>query len=156
MSVDGTYCSIRNSRPFSSVWYSHKLNGPVLRYDLEVGTKLGLIVCVNGNFAAGHYSDVNIFREDLKEKWAEDKFVIADDGYGDARGVNGLDVPDYMHYHSAVRARHETLNSKLKRFNVLTRTFRHERPLHVLCFHAVANITQTVISLEEPLFQLPW
>lgn len=121
-----------------------------------MGTTFELIVWVNGPFYAGHYSDVKIYQEYLKEKLAEDEFVIEDDGYDDATVLNGLDVPDYMHNRSEVRARNEAVNGKRNRLNVLTRTFRHDRRLHVLCFNAVENILQEVILLEEQLLQLNW
>lgn len=98
-----------------------------------------------GNFRIWRSDD-----EDLKEWLGEDEYVIVDSGYDDVSVLNGLDVPDYIHYQSAVRVRHEMVNGKLKRFKVLTSLFRYDRWLQTLCFHAVANITNTVIKSEEP------
>lgn len=51
-------------------------------------------------------------------------------------------------------ARHETVNSRIKQFAVLTNAFRHDLDLHYKCFHAVANITQLMIENDEPLYQV--
>lgn len=111
---------------------------------------------MNGPFAAAEHPDISIYKSNLKDRLGEDEYVISDAGYADATVLNGLDVPEYMDYHSAVRARHEVVNWKLKSFNVLRNNFRHGIELHTLCFHAVANLTQVVIMMEEPLFDLPW
>lgn len=111
---------------------------------------------MNGSVSAGEFPDIKIYKDDVKERLGEDECVIADSVYDDALVLNGLDMPDYMHYYSAVRAGHGMVNGKLKRFKVLTSLFRHYRWFHTLCFHAVGSITQTVINIEEPLFQLPW
>lgn len=80
---------------------------------------------------------------------------MADNVYNDETVLNGCNVPDDLSYQSAVRALHEMVNGELKRFYVLTTLFRHKRRRKTLCFHAVANITQTLIVLDETLFALP-
>lgn len=49
-------------------------------------------------------------------------------------------------------SRHETVNGRLKRFQVLHMPLRHELQFHADCFYAVSNITQFVIDMEEPFF----
>lgn len=53
---------------------------------------------------------------------------------------------------SLLRARHETVNLRLKRFNILSSRFRHKLELHGICFHAVPQIVQTALVCDEPLF----
>jgi hypothetical protein len=53
------------------------------------------------------------------------------------------------------RARHETVNGRFKQFNCLGR-FRHDKELHVYCFHAIAVITQIAITHGEPLYDIDY
>lgn len=106
------------------------------------------MVWVKGAYAAEEWSDVNIYKEGLEHTLLENEYGIGDAGHEDSTILNWLDVADFIQYHSAVKARHDMVYGKLKRFNVLTTTFRHDRRLHVLWFHAVANITQKVIILD--------
>ena len=64
MSVDGTDCAINESRPFLSKWYSHKLNGPAVRYEVAVSLK-GEIVAVNVPYEDGTNPDIKFFRNGL-------------------------------------------------------------------------------------------
>ncbi len=81
-----------------------------------------------------------------------DELTLADKGYQDARYfVN----PGNIQYCKQLLARHETINSRLKIFGVLGKTFRHKPALHPRCFHAVANLTQLVVKHEHPLFHVP-
>ena len=53
---------------------------------------------------------------------------------------------------AVARARHETINRKLKQFGCLARKWRHSKEKHGSMFMAVANITHMVMSvggLEE-------
>ena len=51
-----------------------------------------------------------------------------------------------------LRARHEALNGRLKRFYVLTDTFRNDVCKHSSCFRAVLNITQLTHEHEPSFF----
>lgn len=50
------------------------------------------------------------------------------------------------------RARHETVNGVIKKWQVLTQKFRHDRKLHRHCFVAVAVLVQ--LSFEQG--EGPW
>ena len=56
--------------------------------------------------------------------------------------------------HKRIRARHEIVNGKLKRFKVLRDKFRHSLRFHAYCSFAVQNIVKILIDEEEPLFAL--
>lgn len=53
-----------------------------------------------------------------------------------------------------ILARHETLNSRIKRFACMRERFRHPLYLHPRLFHAVVNLTQLMIENSEPLFPI--
>lgn len=43
MPVDGTDFRIEEPKPFSSGWYSHKFNGPGVRYEVGLAIQRGYI-----------------------------------------------------------------------------------------------------------------
>lgn len=162
MSVDGTDCPVMEPWPFDPQWYSHKFNGPGVKYELGVCIATGFIVWVNGPFHCG-VGDSTIFKGTLSGLLAEDEGVEVDGGYkGDASlknpNVNRSRVQRQQK--ATVRARHETVNGRLKQFNVLNIAFRHLKPRnemmpkHRLCFNAVAVITQLKFETGERPFDV--
>ena len=154
MSVDGTDFRIREPSPFSPSWYSHKFQGPGLRYEIGVGIFSGGIVWVNGPFPCGSWPDLKIAREALVHYLDQDEKVIADGGYrGDSHFLTPTGInDDFSRVMAVIRARHETVNGRFKSFNVLACTFRHSLGKHSQCFMAVANLVQVSLLTEAPLF----
>ena len=112
------------------------------------------ICWVSGPWPAGNFSDLRIFRQDMKDALDVGEYVIADGTYADEKC---LQPPRSTHSAysqlSQIRARHENVNGRLKIFNVLNLKFRHGLHRHRNCFMAVVNITS--LSLEsEPLFHI--
>ncbi len=68
-SVDGTDCPINEPSPYSSTWYSHKLNSAGLRYDIAVSTRKARIVSVSGPCPASSHSDPKILRTGIKQTY---------------------------------------------------------------------------------------
>lgn len=154
--MDGTDCPIAEPQPFCSDWYSHKINGPGLRYEIALSIYESKLVWVSGPFPAGKYTDLVIFRRNLKNQLDEHECVISDEIYKDYKCVrrgNLVDEDDNS-VHSNIRARHENLNEVIKNFNVLKTRFRHHQSLHSFCFHAVLRISQFIIEHENPLTDL--
>lgn len=154
ISVDGTDFIIYEPTPFSSQWFSHKSNGPALRYEVALSVHRAKIVWAFGPFAAGT-PDVTIFREKLKRKLEiADEFAISDNGYADERCIQppGQAHPNHSSF-ARVRARHENMNRRLKQFGVLSQRFRHDISKHKFCFIAVANLTNLTLA-EDPLFSI--
>ena len=81
--------------------------------------------------------------------------VIADLGYRDDKVIIPMPTTNMTDssLHKRIRARHETVNSRLKNFAVLRHIFRHDLELHSDCFYAALNITQLTLS-ELPLFSI--
>lgn len=152
MSVDGTDMPIQEPTPFNAKWYSHKLNGPAVRYEVGVSCASGDIIWLNGPFPAGANPDNKIFRETLKGELLPNEMVICDNGYTDSQALTKEDAADHEQYHSEIRARHETVNMRMKRFRVLTSKYRHQLKKHGICVNAVAQLAQLNIIVEEPLF----
>ena len=157
MSVDGTDCPIQEPQNFNKKWWSHKLNGAGVRYELGVSLDTGDIVWVHGPYPCGSNPDVTVFRKGMKTVLDNEERAIADKGYTDDMALTPDTVfsPIQSHLHSMLRARHETVNKRLKQFAVLNCKFRHALSYHGTCFHAVSRITQLALC-EEPLFDVPF
>lgn len=156
--MDGTDFRIQEPIPFNKKWFSFKHRGAGLRYEVGIALESGEIVWVHGPFPASK-SDLHIFRRGMKDALAPDERVVADKGYaGEISCYTPLSF-DFTHASSstcaALRARHETVNRRLKQFGVLSQRFRHHRSLHSFCFHAVANITQIMMEVN-PLFHVEY
>lgn len=160
MSVDGS--DFRACLSFWPGYYSHKFNSSGLRYEVALCIQTGWIVWINGPYPAGKWPDITIYRHRLKNHLLENEVVEADKGYrGDSTTVCPDDCLTFgewqLKFH--VRARHETVNKRMKDFKVLSDRFRHkvnrhDLSRHELCFTAVAIITQIHISTFEPLFSI--
>ena len=161
ISVDGTDCPVYEPSPFDRKMYSHKLDGPGVKYEVAVCIKTAKIVWINGPFIASK-NDTTIFTEGLSHLLYDDEGVEVDKGY---RGDNKMKRPgmgishDDRKMKSNARAQHEIVNGRLKHFGVLTTHFRHMKPnrdgmmkKHKLCFDAVAVITQLKFIFGESIF----
>lgn len=148
--------SIPEPTPWSSIWWSHKFNGPGLRYELAICIATGWIVGYNGPFECGSWPDLKIFRSRLKRLLGKYEKVIADRGYrGDPRVVIPDNARDETHEEemNTARARHETVNGRLKAWKCMAARFRHAKEKHHMVFRAVAVIEQLKIMNGRPPFQ---
>ena len=158
MSVDGTDCPIMEPSPFIPSWFSHKINRAGLRYELGLSGRKANIVWANGPFPCGAFSDVRIFRTRLKPLLGIEEFAIGESGYTDVRCVRAPHHTHALHRPlSLIRARHEIVNSHLKKFRVLSTRYRHDIHGHEYFFFAVLIVTHLELQ-NRPKFniQLSW
>jgi hypothetical protein len=156
VSVDGTDFLIPEPTPFSTKWWSHKCNGPAIRYEIAICIQTGHIVWIHGPFPCGEWPDIQITRDALIPSLDEDEMYVADERYVDGNGCaithnafGGL----WGHQMSVVRGQHEMCYGCFKYSNILGRTFRHNKRLHgSVVFRAVAVLTQLTIENDEPFF----
>ena len=139
---------------WSDRWYSKKENGAGLWYEVGVCIANGHIVWTNGPFACGQHNDWDIFsNKGLKDHLDKFERVETDRGYaaGDpefVRSKDGIFHDDSQcDVRNRIMARHETVNNRLKMFNVLAKRFKHPIQKHHLVFDAVATIVQ--LSFEN-------
>ena len=158
MSIDGTDCRINEPTPFDRKWYSHKFRSAGVRYEIGVALRRSEIVWVNGPFPCGRNPDLVIFRNGLKARLRAGERVLADKGY---RGEAGcVDIPrdqdpaNLRRWKARIASRHETVNKRLKNFNVLVVPFRHNLRKHRSVFHAVTVVTQVNLTNGDPLFDV--
>jgi DDE superfamily endonuclease len=147
---------INEPSPFNRKWFSHKFHGPGLRYEVAVCIQTGDIVWINGPFACGRWPDIKIFRLQLRDLLSPGEMVEADRGY---RGEpTKIRTPDEFvsltdrKAKSRARARHETVNKRLKQWGSLKQRFRHDLGKHKLVFAAVAVCTQLCFEMGEQPF----
>ena len=56
----------------------------------------------------------------------------------------------------AIRARHETVNARIKIFKSMSNVFRHDLAKHGMCFTAVLVLTQLRLENDSPLFPVEY
>lgn len=155
VSLDATDCPIHEQSPFDRKWYSHKINGPGLRYEIGLNIRQKEMVWTYGGRPCGECPDLVLAREVYTSMVDEGEKTIADRGYRDDQFfINPYNNPQSVVQQKQIMARHETVNKRLKQFSVLDIPFRHDVYLHPRCFHAVANITQLMLTNGEPLYSV--
>lgn len=119
LSVDGTDMKIEEQKKLNPKWISHKLKGTAIRCEMGIYCGSGGIVWLNGPFPVGSHPDNKIVRTDLKHRLIQNELLIADDGYTYSQTINKEDAVELGNYHSHIFARHETVNTRNKRFRVM-------------------------------------
>jgi IS5 family transposase len=125
ISVDGTHAHINEPRDLlvkkNEKWYSHKHNSAGLNYEIAVSLfKSKIVHAKSGDPASFH--DMTEFRMELKNKIPPGKRVVADKVYDvdDERHLlsthNQFDTTEVKEFKKNARARHETINARLKVF----------------------------------------
>ena len=157
ITLDGTDMPVEMK--FSEKFMSHKFKGNSFKYEIGVCIITGEIVWVHGPVRAGE-NDINVARQACVSFLNDNEMAIADSGY---RGeADHLKTPDIFNFRSkddvrqaaVARARHETLNKRIKNKNILVHKFRHPLDFHSACFRAVCVIEQLNIVNGNPLFSV--
>lgn len=159
MVVDGIDLKIREplKNGFDSKWWSHKWNGPALRYEVATCINTGRIVWIHGPFPAGRWADIRIYRLRLKMYLLPGERVWADLGYrGDTTVIHrrclGDEDCDMLSDLKFARARHENINGRMTKSGALCKLWRHDLNKHYLAFYAAAVIYQIETDLWGPNF----
>lgn len=149
-SVDGTDFRIEEPTPFDPKWYSHKFKGPGVRYEVVIGIHNKYIVSINGPYPCGAWPDLKIARHDLIKKLIPGERIEADNGYSGEPSHLSIAMDNNngsRHVMKAdIRARHENVNSRFKKWDMLNDKFRYDLDKHGNVFGAVAVITQLEIE----------
>lgn len=130
---------------FSSSWFSHKHNGPGIRYELATCINTGDIVWFHGPFPCGSFPDIKIFRLALKRFLLASERVWGDRGYqGDLKVITPYHPFSKAHQKEMgiARARHETINGRFSDWGALSQVYRHALKKHHLIYSSIAVITQ--------------
>ena len=164
VSVDGIHCRIHEPRTEPSTgWYSAKYNKAGLAYEIAIAIHHNKVVWINGPFPAGQ-NDKKIFPEPdgLMSKILPGKKVIADEGYRGEPDIvatrNNFDSKFMKKFKGRAKARHESFNSRLKAFHVISEPFRghgdERMEKHKAVFEACCVIVQYEMDNGHPLFDV--
>jgi DDE superfamily endonuclease len=162
LSVDGIHCRANEPRKQpSATWCLPKLKQAALAYEVGISVYSNHIVWVSGPFPAAQH-DLKTYQSPngLRSKIPEGIKVIADRGYrGEDVGRtisirNPQDSQALKDFKRRVRARHESVNARLKHFKILEDRFRHGVHRHKAVFEAVCVITQYDMENGHPLFDV--
>ena len=74
--------------------------------------------------------------------------------YKDDHFMYHVRYPETANEQKKIMARHETVNRRVKQWNILNTRFRHDISHHRNCFYAVANITQMMFDYGVKLYQI--
>lgn len=146
---DCTDCPILEPWPFDSTYWSHKLNGPALKYAITMAIHSGYIVHWAGPFKPS-VSDITIFRNDLMNQLNPLEPIEVDSGGGGEFQTKPPQVAKSRvgrSQKSKVRAKMENCIGKVKVFDALNVAFRHSHDKHKLAFGAILVITQLGLEL---------
>ena len=151
VTVDGTDCQIEEpkredgEKGIDPKWYSHKFKGAGLRYEIAVAAYASHIVWVNGPFPCGSFSDLKIYKEmGLAQKLIDaGEKCVADGTYRHYTvSQKGRGRLSWRQQKNRLRARHETVNNRIKIFDCFKRKWRHSHELHKHAFCAAVYLTQ--------------
>jgi hypothetical protein len=166
MTVDGTDFRIpqKGAATKGNAFASHKYAGKsALRYELEVDILTGNLVWIQGPYPAGKYIDIKIFNKVLRNFLEPGERVEADEegyrGHPDKIKCPGNDAnpaENRAMQGRAVRARHKTLNGRLKNWGILSQVFCHHVMMHGDVFRVCVVVTQLTIQDGEPLFEVEY
>lgn len=130
-----------------------------MRYEVAVSIRSSDIVWISGPWLPGEYNDLMIFRSSGLMDMMEDGEQIEADNIYRAESPTWTKCPCSMGSKASqkrmkrrCRARHETINERLKNFTCLEKTFRHSNEKHGMCFRAAAVCVQLAMEGGETMF----
>jgi len=166
ITVDGVDCRVWEPRkhcpfPIDPTYSSHKMKHAAFKYELGVSVYHQKLVWINGPFKGGT-NDITIFQSGLNRKIGRNQKAIADRGYNcsnpdDARKLatpNNTDSKELKNFKSRARARHETVNGRIKNFACAAETFRHGMAKHKIAFEAVCVMVQYQMDNGSHIFEV--
>ena len=146
--------------PWNPKWYSHKYEGPGVRYETGVCIQTGDVVWTRGPFPCGKWPDAKIFQTKLQHMLEDGEMVEADSTYKAMpyhvrmphEWITGADCIAKLQ----ALARHETIHRRLKTFNILGNRFRHDLTLHKIVHQACTALIQLGIQKGEMKFNIQY
>jgi hypothetical protein len=156
--IDGTDIPIHEPGDRNSIWWSHKYNGPGVRYEVATCILTGDIVWFRGPIPC-NMSDREIFDLFLSHKLIPGEGVEADNGY---TGRTQIFTPSAgktscaRKQKSQVRGRHENVNGLFKVFGAMKKWENPDTARHGVVARSVAVIVQLSFSVGEKLYNVPY
>jgi hypothetical protein len=155
VTIDGTDFRIYEPTDFNTTWFSHKFNGPGIRYEVAISIKGGQIMHIQGPYPAGKWPDIKIFRDCLKYKLLEGRklrSITAITGSLTRSARHPRIILAGRKNKRIARACREMCNRRFKHWGVLSQRIRHGLVNHRTFFGAIVVITQLELRTGHPLF----
>jgi hypothetical protein len=140
---------------------SHKHPGCAFRYIIAAAIYRSRIVGIYGPYPGGK-SEIEIFREHIKNKVKQGKFVVADKGNKESVWnasdkamlaiPNPVDNQDLAKFKARTLARHETVNGRIKAYKSMANRWEHGMEKHGIAMRAVAATVQYKMDNGSELF----
>lgn len=161
LTVDGVHARRNEVTHFkwskNPKYYSHKFKTAAVNYEIAIHLFESRVVHIRGPTPASK-PDITIFRQELLGKIPDGHLAIGDKGYlGESEKLmtpNSHDSAEVRKFKGRARARHETFNKKLKRFECIDKRFVHGEDEQAMCFEAVLVICQYDMEMGSPLFDI--
>jgi hypothetical protein len=144
MTDDCFDCPILEPHPFDITYWSHKINGPALKYSVCRAIFSGYIVHWAGPEKPS-VSDIGMYRDYLEDLLDEGECVEVDNGGG---GENSAKTPKISKSRvdrkqkSAARAKQENMFAGAKAFHALVVPWKHSHVKHEYAFGAILVVQQ--------------
>lgn len=150
VSLGGIDFRINEPRKHNEQWFSGKLRGPGMRYEIGLNINNGHIVWAFGGYPCKEFSDLQLAREAFVPALDANEQAMADKSYRkDPSFITPTD--ENKKEHKEIMSRHEAVAKRLRLFQILKVSYRHELEKHNMVFHAIVNLTQLMIEHEEPI-----
>jgi len=157
-SVDGVHCRIKEPGGFDSRYNSHKVGKACLNYEVACAIREPKIVHFCGPTFQQNDGTVSQRPDGIQSKVPAGKKIVTDklyNGYGSCFVTpNPRDPKPLRKFKDRCRARQESVNMRLKRYEILAGVYRHKRAYHTVIFRAVCVIVQYEMELGEPIFDV--
>lgn len=160
LSVDGKHCHSKEitheTKKWDSSMWSHKYNTSGVNYEIALCIWTNQVAWVRGPHKATAH-DLSVFRDGLLARVPPGKKVIGDSIYTGEECLcnhSSFDSDAVRTFKARVRARHETFNERLARFECLKNCWRGKIRMHKEVFEAIAVLCAYQIRDEEPLFPI--
>lgn len=137
VSLDALDIKILEPTPFDARWFSHKFHGPGLKYEIGLNIRNGDIVWAFGGYPCGEFPDLCLAREAFVLALNDNERAMADKVYKDPSFITPNSSNSIQH--NLIMSRHETVNKRLRQFNILKIEFRYVLQKLPMIFHVIAN-----------------
>lgn len=155
---DGVHCRIKEPGGFDRRYKSQKYGKAALNYEVAAAIRESKIVHVCGPTFQQNDGTVSQRPDGIQAKVPEGKKIVTDNiykSYGDCFATpNTHDPKPLKKFKDRCRARQESLNARLKRYEILNGPFRHNKEVHGVVFRAVCVLVQFEMEMGEPLFDV--
>ncbi|KAL7577483.1 hypothetical protein ACA910_004764 [Epithemia clementina (nom. ined.)] len=159
---NGIDCPTTKQGPSGKAFYSHKFKSSGLRYGVASSIVGDNIVHVDGPQPPGDWNDFTCFRKYLKPKLEPGEKVEADDRYlGEdpgkivaPGGIRFMETEATKNAQRRLRSCHETINERLKQFQILSECFCQNILKHGDVFRACAVLSQLSFQYNKGPFEV--